>query len=71
MVFRISRLRVVAAEDAGFSDLVSVLPDGNSPFDVVGSNGRLPRRRLTGSTQAERVWAFPHLWGCRRRLHKI
>ena len=28
MAFRISRLRVVAAEDAGFSDLVSALPDG-------------------------------------------
>jgi hypothetical protein len=28
MVFRISRLRVVAADDAGFSDLVSALPDG-------------------------------------------
>ena len=28
MAFRISRLRVVAAEDTGFSDLVSALPDG-------------------------------------------
>ena len=28
MVFRISRLRVVGAEDAGFSNLVSTLPDG-------------------------------------------
>lgn len=26
MAFRISRLRVVAADDAGFSDLVSALP---------------------------------------------
>ena len=30
MAFRISRLRVVAADDAGFSDLVSALPDGLS-----------------------------------------
>jgi hypothetical protein len=28
MVFRISRLRAVAADDVGFSDLVSALPDG-------------------------------------------
>jgi len=28
MAFRISRLRVVTAEDAGFSDLVSALPEG-------------------------------------------
>ena len=28
MAFRISRLRIVTAEDAGFSDLVSALPDG-------------------------------------------
>src|SRR3954451_16696895 len=27
MAFRINRLRVVAADDAGFSDLVSALPD--------------------------------------------
>ena len=28
MAFRVNRLRVVAADDAGFSDLVSALPDG-------------------------------------------
>jgi len=28
MAFKVNRLRVVAADDAGFSDLVSALPDG-------------------------------------------
>ena len=28
MAFRVNRLRVVAADDVGFSDLVSALPDG-------------------------------------------
>ena len=39
MVFRISRLRIIAADDAGFSDLVSALPDGAE---------RLAERRCPG-----------------------
>ena len=40
MVFRISRLRVVAAEDAGFSDLVSALPDGAETCLYCGRRSR-------------------------------
>jgi len=40
MVFRISRLRVVAADDAGFSDLVSALPDGAETCLYCGRRSR-------------------------------
>ena len=40
MVFRISRLRVVAADDAGFSDLVSALPDGAESCLCCGRRSR-------------------------------
>jgi hypothetical protein len=40
MVFRISRLRVVAADDAGFSDLVSALPDGAETCLYCGCRSR-------------------------------
>src|ERR1044071_8083369 len=40
MVFRISRLRVVAADDAGFSDLVSTLPDGAETCLYCGRRSR-------------------------------
>src|SRR3954469_5850576 len=40
MTFRISRLRVVGAEDAGFSDLVSVLPDGAETCLYCGHRSR-------------------------------
>ena len=40
MAFRISRLRVVAAEDAGFSDLVSALPDGAETCLYCGRGSR-------------------------------
>ena len=40
MVFRISRLRVVAADDAGFSDLVSALPDGAESCLYCGRRSR-------------------------------
>jgi hypothetical protein len=39
-VFRISRLRVVAADDAGFSDLVSGLPDGAEACLYCGRRSR-------------------------------
>jgi len=40
MVFRISRLRVVAADDAVFSDLVSALPDGAETCLYCGCRSR-------------------------------
>ena len=40
MVFRISRLRVVAADDAGFSDLVLALPDGAESCLCCGRRSR-------------------------------
>ena len=40
MTFRISRLRIVAAEDAGFSDLVSALPDGAETCLYCGRRSR-------------------------------
>ena len=40
MAFRINRLRVVAAEDAGFSDLVSALPDGAETCLYCGRRSR-------------------------------
>ena len=40
MVFRISRLRVVTAEDTGFSDLVSALPDGAETCLYCGRRSR-------------------------------
>jgi hypothetical protein len=40
MAFRISRLRVVAAEDAGFSDLVLTLPDGAKTCLYCGRHSR-------------------------------
>ena len=40
MAFRISRLRVAAAEDAGFSDLVSALPDGAKTCLYCGRRSR-------------------------------
>jgi hypothetical protein len=40
MVFRISRLRVVAADDAGFSDLVTALPDGAESCLYCGRRSR-------------------------------
>src|SRR3954463_10116889 len=40
MVFRISRLRVVAADDAGFSDLVSALPGGAETCLYCGRRSR-------------------------------
>ena len=40
MAFRISRLRVVTAEDTGFSDLVSALPDGAETCLYCGRRSR-------------------------------
>ena len=40
MAFRISRLRVVTAADAGFSDLVSALPDGAETCLYCGRRSR-------------------------------
>ena len=40
MAFRINRLRVVAAEDTGFSDLVSALPDGAETCLYCGRRSR-------------------------------
>src|SRR3954449_2014733 len=40
MVFRISRLRVVAADDVGFPDLVSALPDGTETCLYCGRRSR-------------------------------
>ena len=40
MAFRISRLRVVTAEDTGFSDLVSALPDGAETCLYCGHGSR-------------------------------
>ena len=40
MVFRVNRLRVVAADDAGFSDLVSALPDGAETCLYCGRRSR-------------------------------
>ena len=40
MVFRISRLRVVAADDAGFSDFVSALPGGAETCLYCGRRSR-------------------------------
>ena len=40
MAFRISRLRVVTAEDAGFSDLVLTLPDGAETCLYCGRRSR-------------------------------
>ena len=40
MAFRISRLRVITAEDTGFSDLVSALPDGAETCLYCGRRSR-------------------------------
>ena len=40
MVFRISRLRLVAADEAGVSDLVSALPDGAESCLCCGRRSR-------------------------------
>ena len=40
MAFRISRLRVVTAEDTGFSDLMSALPDGAETCLYCGRRSR-------------------------------
>ena len=40
MVFRISRLRAVAADDVGFSELVSALPDGAESCLYCGRQSR-------------------------------
>ena len=40
MAFRISRLRIVTAEDAGFSDLVLTLPDGAETCLYCGRRSR-------------------------------
>ena len=40
MAFRVNRLRVVAADDAGFSDLVSALPDGAETCLYCGRRSR-------------------------------
>ncbi len=40
MTFRINRLRVVAAGDAGFSDLVSALPEGAETCLCCGQRSR-------------------------------
>ena len=40
MAFRISRLRIVTAEDTGFSDLVSALPDGAETCLYCGRRSR-------------------------------
>src|SRR3954468_2556646 len=40
MAFRISRLRVVAADDVGFPDLVSALPDGAETCLYCGRRSR-------------------------------
>ena len=40
MAFRVNRLRVVVADDAGFSDLVSALPDGAETCLYCGRRSR-------------------------------
>ena len=40
MAFRVNRLRVVAADDAGFYDLVSALPDGAETCLYCGRRSR-------------------------------